>query len=73
MAAHDPGMAPRRFLPPWSVVEIPGGFRVQDATGQRLAYFYWWNDPTARYQADVLTETEAKGLAEDFAKLSELY
>jgi hypothetical protein len=64
MAAHDPGMAPRRFLPPWSVVEIPGGFRVQDATGQRLAYFYWWNDPTARYQADLLTETEAKGLAE---------
>jgi hypothetical protein len=67
--AHDPGMAPR-FLPPWSAVEIPGGFR--DATGQRLAYFYWWNDPTARYQADVLTETEARGLAEDFAKLSEL-
>jgi hypothetical protein len=72
MAAHDPSMAPRNFPAPWSVVEIPGGFRVQDATGQRLAYFYWWDDPTARYQADVLTEIEAQRMAEEFAKLPEL-
>jgi hypothetical protein len=32
MAAHDPSMAPRNFPAPWSVVEIPGGFRVQDAS-----------------------------------------
>jgi hypothetical protein len=65
--AHDPGMALRRFLPP-----VVRRFRVQDATGQRLAYFYWWDDSTARYQADVLTEAEARRLAEDFANLSEL-
>jgi hypothetical protein len=62
-------MAPRRFPPPWSVVEIPGGFRVQDATGQRLAYFYWWPAPTV---ADVLTEVEAQRMAEHFARLPEL-
>jgi hypothetical protein len=62
-------MAPRNFPAPWSVVEIPGGFRVQDATGQRLAYFYWWPDPTV---ADVLTEVEAQRLAEDFAQLPKL-
>jgi hypothetical protein len=51
------------------VVEILGGFRVQDATGQRLAYFYWWPEPTV---ADVLTEAEAQRLAEDFARLPKL-
>jgi hypothetical protein len=66
-------MALRRFLP--AVVcrfRVQDAFRVQDGTGQRLAYFYWWDDLTARYQADVLTEAEARRLAEDFANLSEL-
>ena len=26
--------------PPWIVVEIPGGFRVDDAEGKSLAYCY---------------------------------
>ena len=26
--------------PPWAVVEIPGGFRVDDADGKALAYVY---------------------------------
>ena len=36
------------------------------------SHFYWWDDPTARYQADVLTEIEARRMAEEFAKLPEL-
>ena len=31
---------PRRFPPPWQVVVLPGGYAVEDATGQRLATFY---------------------------------
>jgi hypothetical protein len=27
------GTAPRRFPPPWRVVELPGGYAVEDANG----------------------------------------
>ena len=30
----------RRFPPPWTVEEIPGGLKVVDANGQSLAYVY---------------------------------
>ncbi len=30
----------RRFPPPWQVEQIPGGFRVLDASGQALVYIY---------------------------------
>ena len=30
----------RRFPPPWTVERLPGGFKVIDANGQSLAYFY---------------------------------
>jgi hypothetical protein len=31
---------PRRFPPPWTVGEIPGGFKVLDANRVALAYNY---------------------------------
>ena len=31
---------PRRFPKLWRVVEIPGGFRVDDAEGKAVAYTY---------------------------------
>ena len=31
---------PRKMPPPWAVVEIPGGFRVDDAEGKSLADRY---------------------------------
>ena len=31
---------PRRFPAPWTAEQIPGGFKVIDATGQSLAYVY---------------------------------
>jgi hypothetical protein len=61
--------ARRSFPPPWSVIEIPGGYRVDDASGNRLGYFYSWDSPTAAHQADVLTGEEARRMAEDFATL----
>ena len=69
-SAHPAHMPPPRSFPsPWSVIEIPGGYRVDDASGTRLGYFYSWNDPSGRYHADVLTGDEARHLAEAFATL----
>jgi hypothetical protein len=33
-------MTTRRFPPPWSVEQRPGGYKVLDANGQALAYVY---------------------------------
>ena len=37
---HRPMTPPRRFPPPWRVVELPGGYAVEDANGQWLCTFY---------------------------------
>jgi hypothetical protein len=63
-------MQARHFPSPWSVVDIPGGYRVEDARGHPLGYFYSWDDPTAVHQADVLTRVEARHMAEEFAGLA---
>jgi hypothetical protein len=60
--------APRTFPAPWFAVEIPGGFRVEDAKRRPLAYIYGHDDANA----DVLTLDEARRMAENFARLSEL-
>jgi len=65
-------MAPRSFPAPWTVIDIPGGYRVEDATGQALGYFYSWDDQSAKHQADVLTRDEALLVATNFAKVTEL-
>ena len=31
-----------RFPAPWTVEQIPGGYKVLDASGQALAYVYGW-------------------------------
>jgi hypothetical protein len=33
-------MDSRRLPAPWTVEEIPGGYKVLDASGQALAYIY---------------------------------
>ena len=30
----------RRFSPPWTVEQIPGGYKMLDADGQSLVYVY---------------------------------
>jgi hypothetical protein len=65
----DRMLAPR-FPAPWSVLEIPGGFRVHDANRLPLAYFYGSeDDPSARHRSDVLTLDDARRMAEKFAGL----
>jgi len=63
-------MTPRSFPAPWTVIDIPGGF--EDATGRALGYFYSWDDPSAKHQADVLTRDEALLMTTNFAKVPEL-
>jgi len=61
----------RRRFPPWQVLELQGGYAVEDAAGHRLGIFYGRADGMAK-QAGVLTLDEARQMAFDFARLPEL-
>jgi hypothetical protein len=62
-------MTARRFPPPWTVITIPGGFKVVDAQGQSIAYVYSRETPGDANIAGVLTENEARRIASNIAKL----
>lgn len=65
-------MANRRFPPPWTVEQTEGAFKVLDAAGQALGYFYYREPRAAADIAKVLTMDEARRMASNFAKLPEL-
>jgi len=56
-------MTNRRFPPPWTVERLPGGFKVIDATGQSLAYFYARETQAAADIAKALSMDEARKMA----------
>jgi len=64
-------MAPRRFPPPWTVHQVGGGYRVDDANGQTLAFVYG-RDVQVAPQAKALTWDEARRIAAGIARLPEL-
>jgi hypothetical protein len=63
---------PRRFPPPWTVEQIPGGYVVKDASGQSLAYVCARETKAQADTAKVLTMDEARRIAANIAKLPEL-
>ena len=62
---------PRRFPPPWAVTRTKGGWRIEDATGQPLAYVYGDDRPQGA-SSQVLTVDEARRIALGIARLPEL-
>lgn len=60
----------RRFPPPWSIEQIPGGYVVKDATGQSLAYVYARETKAQADVAHVLTIDEARRVASNLAAQS---
>ena len=64
--------SPRRFPPPWSAEVTPNCFIVRDADGQQLAYIYFEDEPGRRSAAKLLTRDEARRIAVNTTKLSEL-
>ena len=65
-------MTSRRFPAPWTVEQIPGGYKVLDANGQDLAYVYARETKAEADIAKVLTFDEAQRIASNVAKLSRL-
>jgi 2-methylisocitrate lyase-like PEP mutase family enzyme len=59
----------RRFPPPWNVEEIPGGYKVLDASGQSVAYVYGRETKADADTAKVLTMDEARRIAANIARL----
>jgi hypothetical protein len=64
-------MKSRRFPAPWTVEQIPGGYKVLDASGQALAYIYARDTKVQADIAKVLTFDEARRIAANVAKLPE--
>ena len=70
--SNESRVTQRRFPPPWRIERLPGGFKVVDAHGQSLAYFYARDNDNDAGTAGVLTMDEARRLASNFAKLPDL-
>jgi hypothetical protein len=62
-------MSTRRFPPPWSIEQIPGGYKILDANGRSLAYVYGQENRADADTAHVLTMDEARRIASNIAKL----
>ena len=60
-------MTTRRFPPPWQVEQIPGGFKVLDASGQALVYVYARETHEHADIAKVPTFDEARRIAANVA------
>ncbi len=58
-------------FPPWDVLELEGGYAVEDAAGRRLGTFYGRPDVVTARKEGGLTMEEARQTAFDFARFAE--
>jgi hypothetical protein len=63
---------PRRFFPPWRVVEFEDVFRVEDAAALPLAYVYFAADSGGRSTGGSMSRDEAERVALNVAALPDL-
>ena len=64
--------SPRRFPPPWTVEELDACFVVIDSAEQKLAYVYFEEESGRRSAAKLLTKDEARRIAANIPKLTDL-
>jgi hypothetical protein len=57
-----------RFPRPWRVVEHAASFTVQDATGHKVAWFHFRNDPEISQSGALLFKDKARRGAMNFAE-----
>jgi len=56
----------------WSVEELDAGFIVKDEAGRKVAFVYFEDDPAKRSTSKLLTHDEARKIAGNIAKISDL-
>lgn len=66
------GKRTRRLPAPWRAVQIPGGYVIEDSSGQKLAYVYAKSEIEGGTVSGYLTWDEARRVAGAIAKLPEM-
>ncbi|AWN43205.1 MULTISPECIES: hypothetical protein [Methylobacterium] len=63
---------PRRFQPPWRLVELEEAIRIEDASGFPVAYVYLADDEQRRSAAQRMSREEARRIAIRIAAIPEM-
>jgi len=64
---------PRRFPPPWTVIEHTESFEVRDAMNRNICYVYFEDEnEIRRHHMGRMTKVDAYRIAANIAKLPEL-
>jgi hypothetical protein len=65
-------MPRRRYPPPWKIEEARESFIVTDASGQRLAYIYFENEPQRQSIMKRINRDDAWQLARAITRIPAL-